>query len=455
MSRKAFNLLRRRLSSKQREELRSVWDVVEVMEMPDGVRKRWTTVPPGTVAVRRYIRPVVKWLEDSARPDDVVVVEGDFGAVFHVVKRCLQRGLLPVYPTFQRVLRETTLPDGSVFTKRIFEHVRFRVYEPPIDGPSEYGGTKKDAAHPALTPDDLYIENEPSRLRPFTLMVDSHLPDAPWTWDHHLSGERTNVDLIIDRGLAVPRECRHIAATHIDTDSVLSAAALLFGLERMSDAQKETLRAAAEWGDHFLCSRRGRACREGLSLHFHLKKVGRELRERLRDEQGRLSGETLSEIYRILVDEVLCMLESGAFRPTEGYREVLEEMKRKAKGCISYQSPLVTAFSVSDYLDPMAAYALHDSLLQVIHNERSNRFDIGVHPKRAGENIDLGPLMRRIQEAERRRRREHGLPDEPTWGGRKTAFGSPRRPPGERSSVLSLDDVVKIIEDQFKVRASP
>jgi hypothetical protein len=55
-------------------------------------------------------------------------VQGDFGATFAMIQFAYKLGMLPVYATTQR--RAVESRDGDkIVTTRVFEHVRFRIYE--------------------------------------------------------------------------------------------------------------------------------------------------------------------------------------------------------------------------------------------------------------------------------------------------------------------------------------
>lgn len=129
MSRQAFLLFSHRLTPAQEEELAREWNVAVVRPLPDALKPLWAHIPPKIPSLRGHLQPVLQWVEAEAAPGDVILVQGDFGAVFLAVSWALGKGLVPVYATTERVVEETEQPDGSVIQKRVFRHVRFRRYE--------------------------------------------------------------------------------------------------------------------------------------------------------------------------------------------------------------------------------------------------------------------------------------------------------------------------------------
>jgi len=126
--RKAFILLSHRLLREQEEELKEVWGVNEILPLPEELQRLWSNIPPHLKELSPYLEPLWRWLEEKAQPEDVAVIQGDFGATYLAVQRAFQLGITPLYATTERVVCETIKPDGSVKQERLFRHVLFRVY---------------------------------------------------------------------------------------------------------------------------------------------------------------------------------------------------------------------------------------------------------------------------------------------------------------------------------------
>lgn len=125
---KALLLFSHDLTLEQREELKRDWDVEMIEPLPPELQRLWSSVPPDLAFLSQYLEPVLEWMGKVGAPGDVAVVQGDYGASYLTVSKAFKLGLIPVYATTEREMRETHLPDGSVKQERIFRHVRFRVY---------------------------------------------------------------------------------------------------------------------------------------------------------------------------------------------------------------------------------------------------------------------------------------------------------------------------------------
>jgi hypothetical protein len=123
-----FLLFNHALTPEQQTDARASLDVGEVVEPPEAISGLWSNLPPESERLFDVLGPVRQWLAENARPGDYVLIQGDFGACWLMVKYAREHGLCPVYSTSRREAREERLEDGSVRLVHHFRHVRFRVY---------------------------------------------------------------------------------------------------------------------------------------------------------------------------------------------------------------------------------------------------------------------------------------------------------------------------------------
>ena len=116
------------LTSDQMEELNRRWNVSKVIHLPQELQRLWSEIPPSLESLSDYLRPIFDWFEHVANPGDISLIQGDFGAVYLMVRKALDLGLVPLYATTRREVHEVSMPDGSVRQERVFRHERFRVY---------------------------------------------------------------------------------------------------------------------------------------------------------------------------------------------------------------------------------------------------------------------------------------------------------------------------------------
>ncbi len=116
------------LTPAQEADARASLRVSALVPPPDHIRKLWANLPPESETLAPFLDPVERWIEEVAKPGDVILIQGDFGATCLMVQRSLKMGLIPVYSTTERQAVEELQPDGSVKLTHHFRHRRFRRY---------------------------------------------------------------------------------------------------------------------------------------------------------------------------------------------------------------------------------------------------------------------------------------------------------------------------------------
>lgn len=112
----------------QLEDAQTSLGVEKSISVPRELASIWNSVPPELENIEGYLEPLRNWVVKTARPGDYVLIQGDFGATFLMVKFAFERGLIPVYSTTERLAEEEHGPAGSVKLVHNFRHVRYRKY---------------------------------------------------------------------------------------------------------------------------------------------------------------------------------------------------------------------------------------------------------------------------------------------------------------------------------------
>ena len=101
-----FLFFNHEITPRQLARARLELGVAEVAQPPAELSRRWANVPPDEERLLPWMRPVFAWLDEQAAPGDFVLVQGEFGACYLLVRHALDRGLVPVYSTTERHARE-------------------------------------------------------------------------------------------------------------------------------------------------------------------------------------------------------------------------------------------------------------------------------------------------------------------------------------------------------------
>jgi hypothetical protein len=128
MNPKLFVLFNHQITADQQTDARSSLAVSSFVEPPQSIRSLWKNVPPDLPAIDGYLEPFKEWLAVQAKPGDYLLVQGDFGATFLMVRFAFEFGMVPVYATTERHVEEDHLADGTVSAIHQFKHRMFREY---------------------------------------------------------------------------------------------------------------------------------------------------------------------------------------------------------------------------------------------------------------------------------------------------------------------------------------
>ncbi len=122
-----FILLNHTLNNQQKQHARQK-GIEKFIALPPDLQKIWHNIPPMQDELYSLLTPIRQWISENASSGDFVLVQGDFGATFLMVKFAFEKKLIPVYATTVRNAVEKQLDDGSVSMEHIFNFCMFRKY---------------------------------------------------------------------------------------------------------------------------------------------------------------------------------------------------------------------------------------------------------------------------------------------------------------------------------------
>lgn len=122
---KMFLLFSHTITEAQEQDAKSSFGVEEFVGLPAKLQKLWSNVPADLDNVVEYLQPIRDFLIDNMEEDDVVLVQGDFGATCSMASFVKSLGGVAVYATTKRDVIEKEVA-GKIVKTSVFEHVRFR-----------------------------------------------------------------------------------------------------------------------------------------------------------------------------------------------------------------------------------------------------------------------------------------------------------------------------------------
>ncbi len=107
---KMFLLFSHSLDLEQVIEVKKSLNASEFVFLPEELQELWEKIPNDLRTLRKYLYPFRKFLAENSNPNDLLLIQGDLGAVYHMVNFAKEIELLTLYPAaseeIDMILRE-------------------------------------------------------------------------------------------------------------------------------------------------------------------------------------------------------------------------------------------------------------------------------------------------------------------------------------------------------------
>jgi hypothetical protein len=296
----------------------------------------------------------------------------------------------------------------------------------------------------------LFVATSPAQVPPGVqrfVSVDGTVPGCAIAWDHHVTGEQTNLD-------CMPPEIDlsgfdGLGTTWPDADALVSAAvALLGGRANLPEGIHAIFLSASHWCDHL---------RAHPGVSDDVNRLGRGLLDHLATRLAAARPEEKSGTFEALARALEADVRAGRPLPfSDGFAAQRAHAERLVQaGRIRALGPIgVVDLRDVPSIDPAAAYERvpeRVALFVYRHDDGGGRYTLGVNPNGAPPLPDLLPALQTLAEAEFAKGPPALAPairpGSENWGGRSAAGGSP----WNYGSRLSLDEVARIASDALNL----
>ena len=127
MERKALLLFSHQLTENQEKELVENFKVKKIVSLSSELQEMWSNVSIKE-NYKENLEKIKKYIEKNFNENDVMLVQGNWGYTYNIVKWSIEKKLVPVYSYTERNVEE--IKDGENVKKiSYFKHVKFIEYE--------------------------------------------------------------------------------------------------------------------------------------------------------------------------------------------------------------------------------------------------------------------------------------------------------------------------------------
>lgn len=124
---KMLLLFSHKLTQSQKEDAISSLKVYDFVYLPDDLQELWSNIPADLTNLNNFLMPIKEYIKNNAKVNDIILTQGDFGAVYEMVNFTKNLGLIPVYSTTKREIKTEEI-DGKIVKSSVFEHIKFRKF---------------------------------------------------------------------------------------------------------------------------------------------------------------------------------------------------------------------------------------------------------------------------------------------------------------------------------------
>lgn len=125
---KMFLLFSHTLTSSQEKEAKEIHKCEKCIPLPKVLQKKWSNVSPKENLDESILNVFIEYLSSHSNKGDYVLIQGDYGLTYGVVKWCNNNSRTPVYSTTERKTKDVKLNYGSIKKVSEFKHINFRRY---------------------------------------------------------------------------------------------------------------------------------------------------------------------------------------------------------------------------------------------------------------------------------------------------------------------------------------
>lgn len=124
---KMFLLFSHKLTELQKEDAINSLNVEKFISLPEKLQNFWSNVDPVEYDTENF-NEIMMYLQEESNNGDFALIQGEWGFVYNSVNFCKKIGIIPLYSTTEREVKEIHKNDGSVEKISIFKHVIYKKY---------------------------------------------------------------------------------------------------------------------------------------------------------------------------------------------------------------------------------------------------------------------------------------------------------------------------------------
>lgn len=114
------------LTKVQKKDAYESLNVKKIISLPQNLQHIWSNIPEDNKNIEMLF---MNYIKENASIGDYILIEGEYGIVYKMVKWSIENNYIPVYSYTKRQYKSITLEDGTIENRHYFKHIKFKEYK--------------------------------------------------------------------------------------------------------------------------------------------------------------------------------------------------------------------------------------------------------------------------------------------------------------------------------------
>lgn len=114
------------LTKVQKKDAYESLNVKKIISLPQNLQHIWSNIPEDDENIEMLF---MNYIKENASIGDYILIEGEYGIVYKMVKWSIENNYIPVYSYTKRQYKSIELEDGTIENRHYFKHIKFKEYK--------------------------------------------------------------------------------------------------------------------------------------------------------------------------------------------------------------------------------------------------------------------------------------------------------------------------------------
>ena len=131
MNNKIILLFSHQLTESQLFELKNNYNIETILYLPNHLQEDWSNIPPDYKDIEKHLKNIKEYVLKQKSKDSIMylLVQGEYGAVYHMVNFAFANNITPIYSASKRINESKKIDEDKIENIHYFKHIKFQHYK--------------------------------------------------------------------------------------------------------------------------------------------------------------------------------------------------------------------------------------------------------------------------------------------------------------------------------------